>query len=220
LEATVADNVHKYGFRWYRGNGYPMPSPIEYAVADAYQATIDGGGTSVDLNIGDPVKYVSDGSVALANTTDLVFGIVVGVSNLWDSSLSLARPSDRVPGATTGGGILSRQTRVMVVPAKAGYWEIDVDDAVTATTEAAYQALVHGNVEHVCPGDTSNSSRPKADPKLDISSVNTTAGLGWRIMAISKTANNRDFSGANVKLVVAVNDSSQAGSAATNVAGI
>lgn len=216
----MADNQHKYGFRFHRGLWGHEPKPVEYAVADAYQATIDGGGTNVDLNIGDPVKMVSDGTVALANTTDLVLGIVIGVARIYESATGAVRPSDRVPGATTGGGLLDRQTKVLVVPAKSAEWEIDCDDAVTATTEAAYQALVNENVEHTCPGDTTVSTRPKADPKIDISGHNTTAGLGWRIVGISRTAWNKDFSGANVKLIVRVNDSQEAGSAATNVAGV
>src|SRR5512134_3950662 len=131
----MADNVHKYGFRWASGQG-SMPKAIEYHVADAYQAKADDTTTSVDLRIGDPVKLVNDGSVALANTTDLVFGIVVAVHRYYNSGLGAVRPGDRVPGAVTGGGLLERQTRVGVVPAKRGLWEIDVDDATTATTEA------------------------------------------------------------------------------------
>lgn len=216
----MADNVRKYGFRWYQGNHNTCPKPREFHVADAYQATIDGGGTNVDLNIGDPVKYVADGSVALANTTDVVYGIIVGIAQVYVSADGGVRPRDRVPGGTTGGGNLERQTRVLVVPARAGIWEVDVDDIVTATTEAAYRALIHSNVEHVCPGDTTDSARPKAAPRIDISTTNTTAGHGWRIVGISKTLDNRDFSGANVKVLVMVNDSSEAGAAATTVAGV
>lgn len=216
----MADNTAKYGFRFHRGISCHEPKPVEYAVADAYQAAIDGGGTSVDLNIGDPVKMVNDGTVALANTTDLVLGIVVGVARIYESATGAVRPSDRVPGATTGGGLLDRQTKVLVVRAKDAEWEVDCDDAVTATTEAAYQAFINENTEHVCPGDTSVAGRPKAKPMLDISAHNTTAGLGWRIVGISRSAHNKDFSGANVKLIVRVNDSSEAGSAATNVAGV
>jgi hypothetical protein len=218
----MADNVHRYGFRWYGGQHNSCPKGREYPVADTYQATIDGGGTSVDLRIGDPVKLVSDGSVALANTTDIVFGIVVGVAGVWVSADSAMRPRDRVPGGTTGGGLLDRQTRVLVVPAKQGLWEIDVNDVVTATTEAAYRAFVNENVEHVCTGDVTNSTQPKADPRISISSHAVTAGHGWRIVGISKTVENRDFSGANVKIVVQVNDSNEAGSAtaATTVVGV
>lgn len=216
----MADNTARYGFRWHKGNQNTCPKGMEFPVADAYQAKADDTTTNVDLNIGDPVKLVAGGTVALANTTDVVFGIIVGIARVYSSTLGVVAPINRVPGATTGGGLLDRQTRVLVVPAKAGVWEIDADDAVTATTEAAYRALVNKNVEHTCVADTTNANLPKANPKIDISATATTAGLGWRIVGVSKTADNRDFSGANVKMLVMVNDSNEAASAATNVAGV
>ena len=216
----MSSNVHKYGFRFHRSlTGRDNPDPLEYTVADAYQATKDAGGTNVDLNIGDPVKLVNDGTVALANTTDLVYGIIVGVRQVYDSALGALKPFDRVPGGSTGGGLYERKTRVMVQPAKGVIWEIDANSAAQST-EAAYETYIHNNVEHVCPGDTNVSGRPKADPMIDIANAATTAGLGWRIVGISKSRENRDFSTNYVKFLVVVNDSSEAGSAATNVAGV
>jgi hypothetical protein len=219
----VADNYHRYGFRFYKGQFGELPKGEIYHVADAYQAQVDGAGASVDLNIGDPVKMVADGSVALANTTDSVYGIIVAVHKIWESAMSATRPADRVPGGTTGGGVIDRTTQVEVVPARGIVWECDVNDNVTATTEVAYRALIHENVEHACAGDFSIAGRPKADPRLAISTHNGAAGgaaLGWRIVGISKNQHNRDFSGANVKLLVKVNESSEAGAAAATVPGI
>lgn len=207
----MANNTHKYGFRWAQGIQGDMPRPLEYAVADSYQAQDDGSGFSVDLNVGDPVKLVSTGTVALANTTNAVFGIIVGIVGYYDSTVGAYVHSNKIPGASTGGGIEARLSRVLVVPAKSGLWEIDVDEASTATTEAAYRALIHENVTHTCAG---NSTTKRAEPRIDISTHATTYSLVWRIMGISKTAENRDFSGTNVKLIVACNVSQEAGATA------
>lgn len=217
----MADNAHRYGFRFYKGQFSDQPKGELYHVADAYQAQVDGAGASVDLNIGDPVKAVLDGSVALANTTDLVFGIVIGVHRIFEASTGVTRPADRVPGGTTGGGNIERSTLVEVVPARGIIWEIDVGGVAPGITEAAYRALIHENAEHTCLGDLSIAGRPKADPRLALPSA-VGAGLGWRIVGISKSAQNKDWSGANVKLLVKVNESGEAGSAiaASIVAGL
>ena len=216
----MADNNHRYGFRFYKGQFNDLPKGELYHVNDGYQAQVDGAGASVDLNIGDPVKAMGDGSVALANTTETVFGIVIGVHRIFEASTGVTRPADRVPGGTTGGGNIERSTLVEVVPARGIIWEIDTS-ANALTTEAAYRALIHENAEHICAGDLSIAGRPKADPRLFLPSA-VGAGLGWRIVGISKSAQNKDFSGQNVKLLVNVNESSEAGSAiaASIVAGV
>lgn len=199
----MADNVHKYGIRWsISANGGKTPQPIRFTIADAYQAKADNTTTSVDLNIGDPVKLLVDGTVALMNTTDLGWGVIIGFEPYWNGSVM--QPTNRLPGGTTGGGILARKSAALVVPLSAGYWEIDCDDKVTATTEAAYQLLIGGNYNHTCVGDTTNASQPKADPMLDISALNTTA-LTFRLAYISTTAANQDFSGSYVKVIVRAN---------------
>ena len=201
----MANNVHRYGFRpvkpW---KGTQVPEPIECAVADAYQATSDGAASNVDLNVGDPVKMVSTGTVGLSITTNDVWGIVMAVKPYWNGTAMTY--GNRLPGATTGGGLISRQSRVMVCPVEAYIWECDVDDASTATTYAAYQAFIHENVDHTCVADLTNASKPKANPLLDISGHNTTATLGWRIMGISPSLDNADFSGTYVKLWVTCNN--------------
>jgi len=201
----MANNTHKYGFRWARdNNGRDCPLGVEYTVADSYQGKADDTSTSVDLVVGDPVKMVNTGTVALAVTTNDVWGICVGIRPYWNGSAMT--PASRLPGATTGGGLLERKSRVLVVPVEEGWWEIDVDENTTATTEAAYLAFIFENADHTCVGDVTNASRPKADPRLDISGHNTTNTLGWRIQGISKTMENQDFSGTNVKLIVSCNN--------------
>lgn len=217
----MADNRFEYGFRWdVAANGKSCPQPIEMFVADAYQATGDGGSPNVDLNAGDPVKLVSDGSVALANTTEDVYGILVAVYRVFDSASGNVKPVNRVPGGTTGSGNLERQTRVGVVPASWGIWALQVDDKTTATTEAAYQAFIGENVNHVCAGDTTDANRPKANPRMDISSHATTAGLTWRIVGISKNVSNQFFDESNVTMLTRVNKGQEAGWPATTITGV
>jgi hypothetical protein len=215
------NNVHRYGFRWSvaANGGRPCPVPVERRVATAYAALADTGGTDyVDLNIGDPVGHLSTGYIELANAGDLCWGIIVGVKQYWDGNKLVN--GDRVPYATAYGTNLSRATIVYVVPVTAGVWEIDADENTTAATYAAYHALIGGNYPHTCPGLNVGETKPKADPYLDISEGATTAGLEWRLEAISPTLDNRDFSGENVKLLVSSNASQNAGVAATPVVGI
>jgi hypothetical protein len=53
--------------------------------------------------------------------------------------------------------------------------------------------------------DTSIPDQPRCNPVLDISTHATTAALMFRIVGVSKSRENADFSGANVKLLVQLN---------------
>jgi len=213
----MSDNSAKYGFRPIRSYS-GQASPVEVTVATGYQATNDAAGVNVGLSIGDPVKLVNDGSVALANSTQPAWGIIVGVKQYWDGSKIVS--GNYVPGATAWSTLQERRTILLVQPLDPlSVWEIDVDDKVTATTEAGYRAFIGANCTHVCLGDnTTNASRPTANPKLDISLQATTAGLLWRIFAISQVT--QDYDGTFVKLLVQANIGQQAGQAATTIAGI
>lgn len=215
------DNTHKYGFRWSEAaNGRPCPIPQEKSVATGYAAEADsaGGTDYVDLNVGDPVGLLSTGYIELANTTDLVWGIIVGVKQYYDGTQIVNNP--KLPYSTAFGSVFHRRSILYVVPVTDGLWEIDADDKVTATTEALYHAFIGENAPHTCPGSGAGSPGGKADPYLDISAHATTAGLEWRIEQISRTFENRDFSGSYVKLIVRSNASQNAGVAATPVVGV
>jgi len=183
------------------------------------QDDVDDSANSVNINIGDPVKKVSTGGVMVALTTEIVYGIVLGIETYYDAATGLMRSGPYYPNQTTWGTVEARRGYVLVAPAAQGVWEIDVDDKTTFTTEATYRAAVGENAEHVVPGNTANAS---ADPYLDISGHATTATLGWRIVDISPTQYNRDFSGSYVKVLVRVNESAEAGMPATGsiVAGV
>lgn len=203
----MADNLVKYGLRWdsaYNG-GKSCPAGEYAIVATGYQASINGGG-NVDINIGDIVRRVSNGTVELADgsegasSAESMYAVVIGVRPYWDGTVM--RPSTRLPGGTAWGTVQERKSQLMVVPVTAGTWSIDVDDKATATTEAAYQALIGENADFV---NTNTSPADSAQPQLDISShVATTAS--FRIIDISGTVENQDFAGSNIKLLVAANE--------------
>jgi hypothetical protein len=218
----MADNTAVYGFRWAKGynGGVDFPQPIECFVASGASFDVNGGAQNVSLGVGDPVTRLSDGSVTLCAGSEggsggvAVYGIVVAVQPYYDSVLGAMRPSNILPDNVVYGTNLDRQSKVLVVPALAGAWEIDVDDVVTATTEAGYQAFVGENCDHVLTGVVSVDVRAK--PKLDIS-THATATSQWRIVSVSKSFDNQDFSGANVKLIVTCNEPQDPSTSATGI---
>ena len=193
-----------YGFRPVRGRfGFLNPTPIKCTVATAYQAAADPGAVSVDLNIYDPVKKVNDGTVALCLPGEAVYGIIIGVEPYWDGTRMIH--GSKLPGATAWGTIEDRKSQVLVIPATDCDWEVDVDDIVTATTEAGYRALIGENCDHIF---APNATLRKAFPKLDID-THDPASRQWRIKEISGR-HNADFAEDNVKLIVEVNETIEA----------
>jgi len=201
----MADNRHKYGIRFHSTQGGGgRPACIEALVASGYAG--DHGG-SVGISIGDPVDLLSTGFMELTNDTaarDTLFGVVMNVANAKVDANGKARPASYLPSGTTYT-LEETTSRLIVAPFSDHIWEMDVDDAVTATTLAAYRAFVGENVDMVFSRDTSNPDRPRCNPLLDISTHATTAALMWRIVGVSKTRENADFSGAFVKLLVQLN---------------
>lgn len=190
--------------------------PLEFNVADDYQASISGG-NDVHFGTGDVCYYTDAGGVAMANgaetTVQIPYGVVVGVKQYFDGVN--VRSGEYIPGASTGGGVHKRRSIVQVIPMPWAIWSAEVDEAVTATTRGAYEALIHRNVQHISTEATSG----RQSPKLDISEHNTTATFGLRIVGIDETQDVRDFSLAGVRLLVAANASSFP-TAATPVVGI
>ena len=206
----MANNTARYGFRWVgSADGACYPKPVEKRVASAYQAQVSA--TDVDLNIGDPVDLVNDGTIALATgagSPSTLYGVIVGFANVKVGLPLAGRKYNRLPGGTTYT-LETDVSKALVVPFGRNYWEVDVDDNTTATTLAAYRLLCGENANLSYTLDISDTSRPKATPRLDISThVATTAD--FRIIEISKTALNQDFSGTGVKLIVQVNESGEA----------
>jgi hypothetical protein len=202
----MADNLVRYGFRPFKGKYSSEEKPEEWPVASAYQAA--PGGTNVPLRVGDPVARVSDGTVALvaAGSGTDVYGVIVGIVQIYDSAIGAPRPSVNVPGGTTWTG-LPNQTKVLVRPVLGCIFEVDSDDIVTATTLAAYQAFRGENADIIYVPVLNVG----AFPKLDISTHATTAALQCNIVGISPTCENLDYAGANVKVLIQFNQVDDAG---------
>lgn len=213
----MTDNVKRYGFAVHQCLVGGSPKPISCKVADSYQAAVSGG-NNVNLGVGDVVHYDAAGTVTMADgaetTVELPYGIVAGVENYFDGTFN--RKGEFVPGGSTGGGIDHRATRLLVWPAPWFTWSVEVDEATTATTKAAYELLINRNVQHI--NDVASTTRP--NPKVDISGHAATAGFGWRIIGLDPSKDIRDYSETGVRLIVASNASSFAGSAATPVVGV
>ena len=204
----MADNVAKYGLRPYQANG-AVPKAQRMSVASGYDG-VDNAAASVVISPGDPVKLVSTGTVALCQDTEACWGVVQSVLPYWNAAEGVMTPSRTLPNQVVWGTIEERRYWLMVVPVNNSQWEIDCDDATTATTFTAYQLLVGQNVEVKLNGNTTLTT---AKPQCDISTVATTGTLIWRIEGISQSEDNKDFSGANVKVVLSCNVSQAAGQA-------
>jgi hypothetical protein len=196
----MPDNLQRYGFRPFKGQ-YSSEEKVEvWPVATAYQAA--PGAVNVPLRVGDPVSRVSDGTVALtgAGSAAKTYGVIVGIKQIYDPAIGAVRSAINVPGGTAWTG-LANQTQVLVAPVKGRIFEIDCDDAVTATTQAAFQAHRGANCD-IAHGAVLNTG---AFPRADISTVNTTNTLQLNIVDISPIGDNQFYDGNYVKLLVQFN---------------
>lgn len=207
----MADNIAKYGFRYF-GGADNLLKPLEKIVASAAEFDVTGGIQNAVLQAGDVVALVSDGSVTMCagneTTPGLPYGVVAGIVEYYDSSIGQAgamRKANNLPSAITWGTNRERASKILVVPFLPGQmWEVDVDDIVTATTLATYEALEGENVSFINSGAAA-STPAWIKPKIDISTHATTASLFFRLEKVSPTKDNVDFSGANVKMLVSIN---------------
>ena len=208
----MADNRAKYGFRFYRartGGGYPLPE--ERWLASGYSGT--PGSANCDVQVGDPMQLVNDGSLAFATAGSAggISHIVVGIKQYWDGTR--LRSGDRVPYASgVYGSNVERRTLILAVRAEEAIWEVDCN---AASTYATLLAAVNANADLVY-----TAVAPNATPQLAVSSINTTAALQLRIQGLSDTMYNNDWTGANAKLLVTINKGQAAGWAATTIGGV
>lgn len=211
----MANNTHVYGFRWANAfNSVSHPKPFEMAVASAANFTVSGDATNLNLNVGDPVKVNTDGTVSLCGgnengqTSQPGWGVVVGMGGQgFFNGTRMVRSPFLASGVTYGTNV-DRQSKVLVVPFSAGTWEIDVDDNVTATTYLGYQAFIGENCDHRLAPNTIGflDAQLAANPVLNIAShAAATTTLSMRIVGVSQNLANQDFSGTFVKMLVAIN---------------
>ena len=203
----MADNPKRYGFRPQRSltGGSPLGAIQRYRVASGYTVSL---GSACGLYVGDPVTILSTGyvqaQVGSEGTQGKNTGVIVGVGPSWDGTLMQFK--DNIPAATTYGTVLERTSYVFVCHGDGIAFEVDADDNTTATTEANYTALIGENADMV----NTAGLEPRLNPMLDISTHATTNTLQWRILDISPTLDNQDFTGKYVKLIVTPNVTSEA----------
>jgi hypothetical protein len=216
----MADNRHKYGFRFYASmTGVGRTSAIEGFIASGYAPLINTN-VSVGLSIGDPVQRLTDGSFALAGDTTTTgavpFGVIVGFNNVkLDYSATKARPASYYPTGVTYT-TKANETRVAVLPFGRDLWEIDHLNGAF-TTEAAYRGITDHNADLIYTLDAANPDKRRANPQLDLTTTGN-ATAHFRIFGISKTQENFDLSGANVKLLVQLNEGREPMFTATGLA--
>lgn len=218
----MADNRQSYGFRWAGARyGRPEPTIIRLPVATSQAFAVNGGTAGVNLGPGDPVIRLSTGGVTLCDGAEgaggalTPYGIVMTVYPFFNVGLGIMTPAEQLPSAVVWGTNLERQSFVGVCPVEMGYWEIDCDDAVTATTLAAYQAFNGENVDYRLNGGISPVANPqnRAHPRADISIHATTNSFNFRIVRVSDVKDNVDFTGNFVKLIVELNIGGTGGAA-------
>lgn len=203
----MANNPARYGFKWHSALlGVPHPKPQRMRVASGYAAVANPGSVSVNLNVGDPVKLVADGTVALCATTDTIYGIILGfgVQSTNANNANYLPYLDNLPSGTTFSGAVENQIMVHVCPVAGQLFEGYCDDNVTATNEAgagSYNSFIHENLEYVFLPDAASK---QARAVLDISTHATTATLPWRIHDVSRRI-DVDYSGLFVPLLVSCN---------------
>ncbi len=206
----MANNVHLYGFRWHSSkSGMPQPKPIPLAYATG-QNDVDDGANSIQISAGDPLKLMSTGGVKVALAGEDVSYVAVGFTPVYNATSGVKEPSNRIPNATAWGTLENNRPYVLGVPVRGSYWEIDTNDA-GATTYAGYVALINSN----CTWAVAGAGTPrKADPMITSASAAVTAALGLRVVGVSGSTYNRDYTGLYVKLVVEFNEINDAGAPA------
>lgn len=209
-------NTHRYGFRFARSfDGNETPQTITKPIASAYAPNTgaDGaGGTACNLNIGDPVQLLNDGTVRLvqpgqaatgADIDDRVYGVVAGFPRVKIGGA--CRPNGFYPSGTTYSGD-AEQTLCTIIPAHNNIFEIDCDATGQPTTKAAWQSLV-GTANFVYSVLTSGVGAPKANPLFDSSDYNETTEVNQlRVVGISKRFDAQDPTAEFVTLEVVFNN--------------
>lgn len=210
-------NPHRYGFRFVRSiGGSDTPQTFTYPIATAYSpGTVFGGGTTVNLNIGDPVRLLEDGTVALVQTAqdvsgadadsdDYAFGIIAGFPRVIVGGYP--RPgSFYTAGTTYTGGISSDNAPLCtIIPVHNNIFEIDADTAPTVATLAGAMGIVGGVGTMIYSVLTAGTGQPKANPLLDVSTVVSggTDQLQLLVVGLGKSAYTCDFTSANVPFQV------------------
>jgi hypothetical protein len=184
-------NTARGGFRWRYNKLSPTSAsePVQIMpVASAY-ATV--------LYRGDPVKIASTGTIQAAAPGDRVIGVFDGAEQYWDGTQ--IRKGGSLPVSTYGSN-LTRQSLARVILARGQIFEVDADDGVTATTQAAHQAFIGENAEWA----TGTPVGDQSGAVMDISTHATTNTLSLRLVDLPNQG-QQDFAATAVKYHVEFN---------------
>jgi hypothetical protein len=203
----MGDNILAYGFRpWKCLTGEPNFLTKIPASSQAFNVT--GGTQNVAIVPGDVLVSAVDQGVDLCAGSETTAVdpeyILAGVDWQWDATSGKMIFAHGLASGIAYSTNIERQSKVRVLKVQDFIWEVCCDDAVTATTRAAYQALVGLNTSFKNTG-AAGETPPRAKALLDISLAATTNTLEWRIWGISPSKENRDFAGNYVRLLVTCN---------------
>lgn len=210
-------NTHRYGIRYQRSlGGGETPQIITLPIASGYApVTVVGAGTSVNLNIGDPVKLAEDGTVMLAQTgqdssgvntdsDDFVFGIIAAFPRVIVGGYP--RPgSFYTTGTTYTGGIGGDNAPlVSIIPAYGNIFEIDANAVIGAGTKGAAMGVVGQTARVAYSVLTSGSGQPRANPLLNVADLAAGGAnqLQLVVVGLGKAGDVMDFASTNVTLQV------------------
>lgn len=215
----MADNPHRYGFKFQRSiHGAETPQIFTYPIASAYapNTTFGGGGTSVNLNIGDPVRFGENGTLVLveagaavadgSDTDKYTYGIVAGFPRV--NINGSPRPNAYYPTGTTHGGLGADDcTLCAIIPVAGNIFTVDTDSAGGSSldTKAEFAAIVGGTGNFQFNVLTAGAGQPKANPTLDISDVTIASTEVNQLRVVGLGPDSQDYSGAYVSLQVVFN---------------
>lgn len=207
----MADNPVKYGWIYHSTiSGGPCPHPIRHFIDTAESFDVNSGLANAALAPGDLVRIKASGGLEQADgtedTAEAAYGVVSQIGPYWDGDVM--RHAYALPSDIAWGTNIQRRSTAMVIPVEGVIWSAPVDDIVTATTRATYDALIMSNVDHVLTGATGDSPA-RLNPKIDISTTATTNTLLWRIIGIDESVANLDYSEDNVRVLVRANIAQQ-----------
>jgi hypothetical protein len=210
-------NAHVYGIRYFRSlSGNETPQILTFPIASGYApVTVVGAGSGVNLNIGDPVKLLEDGTIALvqtgqdnsganADSDDYAFGIIAGFPRVVVGGFP--RPgSFYTSGTTYSGGIGGDSAPlVAVIPVAGNIFEIDADAVVGAGTKGAAMAVVGQTARIAYSLLTSGTGQPKANPLLDVSDLAAGGAdqMQLVVVGLGKKGDAMDFESSGVTFQV------------------
>ena len=210
-------NTHRYGFRYMRSiGGAETPQIFTLPIASGHApTTIFGAGTACNLNIGDPVRLLEDGTIALvqiaqdvsgasADSDDYAWGVIVGFPRVFVGGAP--RPgSFYASGTSYSGGIGGDNAPLAaIIPVHNNIFEVDSSAALGTTTISGAMALVGGVGAMTYTVLTTGTGQPKANPLLVVSTVVSggTDQLPLQVVGLGKAGFAADFTSAFVPFQV------------------